>query len=111
MTDARAPRPAFVQELSAAHYAELSRCVVLTGNIHDLFPVESDSGVSSRARYPRRGGTESFVILGMTGGRVSFPVAADAAELQSLGTSLSGSPDDAILASLGRRVTSVLEGC
>jgi len=31
--------PGFVEKLAHAHYARLARCVVLTGNIYDLFPL------------------------------------------------------------------------
>ena len=37
-------RPVFLDELSEAHYAKLARCIVLTGNIHDIFPIPKDDG-------------------------------------------------------------------
>ena len=34
-------RPEFIEAISQAHYAGLCRCVLLTGNIHDLFSIET----------------------------------------------------------------------
>src|SRR4051794_102124 len=116
MTGGSAARPPFLEALSEAHYAQLCRCVVLTGNIHDLFAIEESGAVRfasvtrilesalAQARYPRRGGTERFVVLAVRGGRVSFSSLDDAAELRSLGASLAGTPDAATGSGLGRRL-------
>ncbi|MBM2810643.1 MAG: hypothetical protein HW416_1402 [Chloroflexi bacterium] len=122
MNAAGAVRPSFIQALSEAHYAELCRCIILTGNIHDLFPVEADGVIRfeslrrslqatlSQARYPHGGGTGSFMVAELAAGRLSFPNTDDALEIQRLATSLSASTSDSVLAGLGRRISRVVEG-
>lgn len=38
-------RPAFADEISREHYGRLARCILLTGNIYDLFPLQDGQGV------------------------------------------------------------------
>ena len=78
------PRPGFIEELSRAHYARLARCIVLSGNTNDLFPVgplDSPRYVSleavladafGRARYPRRGADVPFVVLTLKASGIVF---------------------------------------
>ena len=69
-------RPAFLDELSGAHYARLARCLVLSGNVDDLFP---NVGAGPRyvgldrllreafhnARYPTTGQAVRFLVLAL----------------------------------------------
>ena len=41
-TNTPASTPEFLKQLAHAHYARLARCVVITGNIYDLFPSNHD---------------------------------------------------------------------
>jgi hypothetical protein len=91
-------RPGFIEELSRAHYARLARCIVLSGNTNDLFPVgpaDAPRYVSleavltdafGRARYPRRGGEVPFVVLTLKAGGIVFASDADRAAIAAIGT-------------------------
>lgn len=91
-------RPGFVEELSRAHYARLARCVVLTGNTNDLFPIgpaDATRYVSleavltdafGRARYPRRGAEVPFVVLTLKANGIAFASDADRAAIAAIGT-------------------------
>ncbi len=91
-------RPGFIEELSRAHYARLARCIVLSGNTNDLFPVgpaDASRYVSleavladafGRARYPRRGGEVPFVVLTLKAGGIVFASDADRAAIAAIGT-------------------------
>jgi len=91
-------RPGFVDELSRAHYARLARCIVLSGNINDLFPI-GPSGAPryvsleavlaeafGRARYPRRGAGVPFVVLTLKANGIVFASERDRAAIGAIGT-------------------------
>ncbi|HEY8167839.1 MAG TPA: ATP-binding protein [Candidatus Limnocylindrales bacterium] len=95
-------RPGFIDELSRAHYARLARCIVLTGNTNDLFPIGpvgqpryvSLEGVLAdafgRARYPRRGGDVPFVVLSLKANGIAFASAADRGAIAAMGDAAAG---------------------
>src|SRR5437667_6726681 len=119
MTGTGTIRPAFIQALSEAHYAELCRCVILTGNIYDLFPLDVGGVVRfesvtralqttlTQARYPRRGGSESFIVVVVNGGKIDFANPVDTAELRGLADSASESSIDRIDAAPGHRLATI----
>lgn len=88
-------RPEFFEKLSLAYYARLARCVVLTGNINDVFPYQNgDEKVSfislekllrsafDSVRYPENGGTDRFMILLVKSDGIHFVSTDDEKELQ-----------------------------
>lgn len=91
-----ASRPGFIEALSEAHYAGLARCVVLTGNVDDLFPVDLDGSLQfvsleralhhalTHARYPKRGASERFLVVALKSDGLRFPHADDAAEIREV---------------------------
>lgn len=95
-------RPGFIEELSRAHYARLARCVVLSGNTNDLFPVglpETPRYVSleavladafGRARYPRRGAEVPFVVLTLKANGITFASDGDRAAVAAIGAAAGG---------------------
>jgi len=95
-------RPGFIEELSRAHYARLARCVVLSGNTNDLFPVglpETPRYVSleavladafGRARDPRRGAEVPFVVLTLKANGITFASDGDRAAVAAIGAAAGG---------------------
>jgi hypothetical protein len=91
------PRPGFIEELSRAHYARLARCVVLSGNTNDLFPIgplDAPRYVSleavlsdafGHARYPRRGADVPFVVLTLKASGIVFASDNDRAAIAAIG--------------------------
>ena len=76
-------RPSFLDELSGAHYARLARCIVLSGNVDDLFanPGEGPRWVGldrllresfHHARYPTTGQAVRFLVLTLRSDGVVF---------------------------------------
>ena len=67
--------PEFLQGLAHSHYARLTRCVVLTGNIYDLFPIAQEGktkfvplddlleGEFHKAKYPHQKVDEKFAVM------------------------------------------------
>jgi hypothetical protein len=90
-------RPGFIEELSRAHYARLARCVVLSGNINDLFPVGPADHLRyvsletvladafGRARYPRRGAEVPFVVLTLKANGIVFADEGDRSAIAAIG--------------------------
>jgi SpoVK/Ycf46/Vps4 family AAA+-type ATPase len=90
-------RPGFIEELSRAHYARLARCVVLTGNTNDLFPVGAGDArryvsleavladAFGRARYPRRGADVPFVVLSLKANGLAFASDGDRSAIAAIG--------------------------
>ncbi|MET1231234.1 MAG: ATP-binding protein [Candidatus Limnocylindrales bacterium] len=95
-------RPGFIEELSRAHYARLARCVILSGNTNDLFPVgpgEAPRYVSleavlaeafGHARYPRRGADVPFVVLTLKANGIVFASDADRSAIAAIGAAAGG---------------------
>lgn len=106
-----AARPPFVEQLSRAHYAHLARCVVLSGNVEDVFPVDGPDGprwlgldgllreTFTQARYPASGAPVRFVVLTLKSDGIAFASAADRAELIDLAERL-GPRDERLRADL-----------
>lgn len=78
-----AGRPGFLDELSGAHYARLARCIVLSGNVDDLFenPGEGPRYVGldrllresfHHARYPTTNQPVRFLVLTLRSDGVVF---------------------------------------
>jgi hypothetical protein len=97
-------RPAFLEELSRAHYARLARCVVLAGNVNDLFPSTEAGrwvgldrllrGAFHRARYPTTGEEIRFIVLTLRSDGIGFASDADRAAITALVTTLQPPHDD-----------------
>ena len=89
-------RPGFIDELSRAHYARLARCIVLSGNINDLFPIGAADGpryvsleavltdAFGRARYPRRGAGVPFVALTLKANGIVFANDGDRSAIEAM---------------------------
>ena len=104
-------RPAFVETLSRAHYAHLARCVVLSGNVDDVFPIDGEAGprwvgldgllreTFAHARYPGTGAPVRFIVLTLKSDGIGFASPADRAELVDLVERL-GPRDDQVRADL-----------
>ncbi len=84
--------PAFLNGLRHAHYARLVRCVVLTGNIYDIFPTMQDGKVKyvpldelletalRRAKYPEQQADERFTVINVKSDGLNLPAKEDANE-------------------------------
>lgn len=114
------PRATFIESISEAHYAALCRCVLLTGNVDDLFPVSLD-GVPqfvsleraldvtfAHARYPKRGGTDRFLVINVMADGIRFSSPEDIEELQKLRSQIPPAGGDPKLQSAGEAVERVL---
>jgi hypothetical protein len=109
------PRPAFLDELSRSHYARLARCIVLTGNVDDLFVGVSPDGpryvglerllrdAFHRARYPTTGREIRFIVLTLRSDGIAFAADEDRLVLADLVTQLAPPHDD-----LGAQLVTIL---
>ena len=99
------PRPAFLDELSGAHYARLARCIVLSGNVDDLFanPGEGPPYVGldrllresfHHARYPATNSPVRFLVLALRSDGIVFASDDDRAVLVELAGRLKPPHDD-----------------
>lgn len=99
MNEEKLARPAFIEKLTQLHYARLARCVVLTGNIHDLFSL-SEQGQEKffsleeilartlkNARYPRENCPEQFIVMTLKSDGVHFGSPEDEEVLKKVDTS------------------------
>ncbi len=90
-------RPEFFEKLAIAYFARLARCVILTGNINDVFPFgpQGDSqkiffvplerllrSAFESVRYPENGGTDRFIALIVKSDGIHFVSPDDEKELQ-----------------------------
>ena len=109
------PRPAFLDEISRAHHARLARCIVLTGNVDDLFTGVSPDGpryvglerllrdAFHRARYPTTGREIRFIVLTLRSDGIAFASDEDRLLLADLVTRLEPPNDD-----LGAQLATIL---
>ncbi len=79
MTAMTVLRPLFLNKLAQLYYGRLIRCFVLTGNIHDLFPLEEESEngrqinflpleevlarTLQNVRYPKQDTPDKFIVI------------------------------------------------
>ncbi|MBI2450273.1 MAG: AAA family ATPase [Candidatus Nealsonbacteria bacterium] len=98
MTEEKLARPQFIEKLSKFHYARLARCVVVSGNIHDVFPVTQGEKTDfvaleellqcclSSARYPCSNAEEKFIIITIKSDGINFVLSEDKDELKGMGS-------------------------
>jgi hypothetical protein len=98
-------RSAFLDEVSGAHYARLARCLVLSGNVDDLFPNVGDGpryvGLDRllreafhHARYPTTGQAVRFLVLALRSDGLVFATDDDRQVLLDVVASLRPPNDD-----------------
>ena len=91
-------RPQFIEKLSKLHYARLARCIVVSGNIHDVFPITQEEKTDfvpleellqyclSSARYPCSNAEEKFIIITIKSDGINFVLSEDKDELKGIGS-------------------------
>lgn len=97
VTESKLDLPAFLTNLAQAYYAKLARCIVLAGNIHDLFPLEKEGEIhfvpleqlleetfQQRVSYPTRGIQERFAVITIKSDGFHFVSQKDRNELFAL---------------------------
>ena len=99
-------RPAFLDELSRAHHARLARCIILSGNINDLFPHPDGDAVRFvaldallrhafwHARYPTTGAEVRFIVASLRSDGIAFASERDRATLAGLADALRAEQPD-----------------